>query len=68
MFYTNDPLRDFENYDADQEERVQKLPRCECCGDNIQQRKAVCYDGRWSCEYCEEEFWQSIREDFLETV
>ena len=63
---TDDPVADYERYSAEQDRRLSKLPRCSCCKEPIQQEKAVCYEGRWSCEECEIEFFNNIREDFLE--
>ena len=68
MFYTDDPTADFEVYDAEQERKLDKLPVCECCGEPIQQEKAIYYNDQWCCEDCEREFWQSIRDDFLERI
>jgi len=56
----------FVQHDAEQEEQLKKLPVCDRCGEPIQQEKAVYYNDQWVCEDCEDEFWQSIREDFLE--
>ena len=35
MFYTDDPLRDFANYDRAQAEREAQLPKCDYCKDPI---------------------------------
>lgn len=58
----------WKQHDREKEEALKKLPICECCKDPIQQEKAIYYNDMWCCEYCEEEFWQSIREDFLEST
>jgi len=68
MSFTNDPVADFERYDAAQEKKLERLPVCECCGEPIQQEKAVYYNSQWICEGCEFDFWHDIREDFLESV
>lgn len=68
MFYTDDPVRDAERYEAEQERRIQMLPKCTECGEPIQQEQAVCYEGEWCCKECEYDFWHRIRKDFLETV
>ena len=64
--WTDDPLADFSRHCDEQEERLKKLPVCECCQEPIQQEKAVYYNDQWCCTGCEEEFWQNIRADFLE--
>lgn len=66
MCYTDNPILDVEQHDAEQQAKLDKLPVCECCGEPIQQEKAIYYNDQWCCIDCEEEFWQNIREDFLE--
>lgn len=68
MYFTDDPIRDFLRYDAEQEEKLANLPECTICGNPIQQEKAVYYNDQWCCEKCESDFWQGIRDDFLENV
>ena len=68
MYYTDDPLRDFERYDSEREKVLENLPRCSCCNQPIQQEKAVYYNDQWCCKDCEVDFWDDIRSDFLESV
>ena len=68
MCITDDPVTDAMRHDAELEEMLEKLPVCECCGKPIQQDKAIYYNDQWCCEDCETEFWQNIRDDFLESV
>lgn len=65
MFRTDDPVRDFEMYDAYQERELKKRPVCECCGEPITDDhyydifdQKVCSD----ClkEYCNENFKVNI--------
>lgn len=65
---TNDPIHDFLIRDAEQEEAASRLPECSCCGSTIYESHAIYYNGQWCCENCEYEFWQDIRDDFLEKV
>lgn len=51
-----------------QEARLELLPKCCCCGEAIQQDKAVCIDGNWYCAGCELDAWAEIRKDYLERV
>lgn len=55
-------------HDAEQEADLDKLPLCECCNHPIQQEKAIYYNDQWFCENCEDEAWEAIREDFLEST
>jgi hypothetical protein len=58
----------FEMHDREQEARLQELPTCKCCGFAIQQEQAICIDGKWFCEDCEDEAWELIRKEYLEDV
>ena len=66
--WSDNPVHDAERYAAEQEKKLMKLPVCECCGEPIQQEKAVYYNDQWCCEECETDFWKDIRSDFLESV
>lgn len=35
MIWTDDPVRDAANYEAERERKMQELPICDCCGDHI---------------------------------
>lgn len=52
MFFTDDPVADFERHDAEQQKLLEKLPVCYCCGEPIQQEKAVKVEGHWYCDGC----------------
>lgn len=66
MTFTDNPIADFERHDREKEKALSMLPVCECCGNPIQQKKAVYYNDQWCCKECEEIFWLNIRDDFLE--
>lgn len=68
MAYTDDPIRDYEAYEREQSAELDSLPCCDRCGEPIQQERAVYYNDQWICEDCEADFWDDIREDFLEPV
>ena len=55
MYRTDDPVRDFENYDREQQRRLERYPICECCGEHIQDEKLYYIDGRFFCEECIED-------------
>lgn len=52
MFYSDNPIRDAENYYARMEEETAKRPVCDCCGYPI--IGDICYriDGDLYCEDC----------------
>lgn len=52
MFYTDDPIADFDAYDAEQNRRLAKLPLCADCADPIQDEFAYYINGEWICEHC----------------
>ena len=53
MFYrTDDPIADFDRYDAEQSEWLKKLPKCERCGEPIQQEDVVHIDDKYYCDGC----------------
>ena len=58
----------FEMYDREQEERLQELPKCKCCGHPVQQEQAVWFEEGYYCEDCEDEAWESIRKEYLESI
>lgn len=68
MQYIPDNYDLFVQHDAEQQRALEDLPVCSCCKEPIQQEKAVYYNDQWVCEDCEGKFWQSIREDFLEST
>ena len=57
MFYTDDPLRDFANYDREQAEREAKLPKCDYCKDPIYEHYYE-IDGDNVCPECLDRFFR----------
>lgn len=62
MYCSFDPERDYDRYDKEQQERLDRLPVCAECGEPIQQDTALYYNGEWYCDDCEQELWHRIRE------
>lgn len=54
MYYTDDPARDFANWDAEQQRELGRLPVCADCGNPIQEETAFEYNGELFCEDCNE--------------
>ncbi len=44
MYYSDDPVKDFENFDIDRALQERDLPICADCG-------AVIYDDDYACEF-----------------
>ena len=64
MYYTDDPVADFNRWDGEQERRLEQLPCCEECGERIQQEDAVRLNGKWYCDECLREFRTTIEVDW----
>ena len=65
MYYTDDPLRDFERYDAEQQAELDKLPICAECGKPIQSEKCCEIDGGVICEGCLENNHMRWVDDYI---
>ena len=52
MFYSDDPVRDFERHDAEQERRLSMLPVCDYCDEAIQDEQYYEINGDCVCEEC----------------
>lgn len=68
LFYSNDPIRDAENWIAAQERKLELLPKCCCCGEPIQTEEAICVNDEWYCEECELDAWEVVRDHYLTLV
>lgn len=55
MFYTDNPLADFDRHDAQQAEWVNGLPVCSECGEPIQTEKCFEFKGVYICPKCMED-------------
>ena len=51
-YRTNDPLADFDRWDAEQNRRLAQLPVCVECEEPIQDEMAYYINGEWICEHC----------------
>lgn len=60
MPWTDDPVADFAAHDRKQAKWLNSLPTCECCGDAIQQERAVCIEGFWYCDKCLEGYKKEV--------
>lgn len=52
MYYTDNPLADFERYDADQHSQLERRPVCADCGHHIQDETAYYINSEWICMDC----------------
>ena len=51
-YYTDDPVRDFERYDADREDELASLPVCDICDEPIQDEHYYIINGDNICPEC----------------
>ena len=49
---TDDPIADYENFSAQQEKELGKLPQCSECGNHIQEETAFLINDELICESC----------------
>ena len=52
IFYSDDPLADFERSEREHEKWVKTLPVCADCDEPIQDESAYYINGEWICERC----------------
>jgi len=66
MFYSDDPIRDYENWDAEQQRRLDKLPKCSECGEPIQTEECYEINDELICPDCMETNHRKWVEDYVE--
>lgn len=66
MYRTDDPIADYERYEADQEAKLDKLPKCDICGEPIQEDYLYCIYGDIFCEDCLKEHFRKRTEDCMD--
>ena len=52
FFYSDNPVADFERWDAYQTKQLEKRPVCRDCDEHIQEDTAYYYNGEWICKDC----------------
>lgn len=52
MLYTDDPVADFNRWDAEQQKELERLPRCIDCGEPILDDHLFNINGDLFCEEC----------------
>lgn len=52
VMWTDDPIADFERYDAEQQAQLDKLPVCCECDEPIQGEYCYEINGEYICEEC----------------
>lgn len=65
MTWTNDPIADFNRHDAEQADKLSKLPKCDFCEEPIQDDTYYDIDGVKCCLECLKDF-KKWTEDYIE--
>ena len=60
-FRTDDPIADFNRWEAEQEEWLSKRPECADCGHPIQEEEAFYINGDWICEHCIDSYRREVQ-------
>jgi formylmethanofuran dehydrogenase subunit E len=55
-----------DDYEAEQEKELSKLPECCYCGEHIQQDSAICINDEWYCDDCLNDNFRRSVESFIE--
>ena len=66
FFRTDDPVADFHRYDAEQEKRLEKLPRCCECDNPIQTEECYEINDELICPECLNDNHRKLVEDYVE--
>lgn len=65
MYYSENPVHDFERYDAEQAKEEERLPHCEYCGEVIYE-KYYNIGGEIICSDCLETHFAHDVDDYLD--
>lgn len=65
MYRTDNPIADFERWDADQQERLEKLPVCTVCGKRIQDDYCYEINDEIFCTDCLDDEFRRETEDYV---
>ena len=63
--YTDNPIADFNRYDAEQYREEQKLPRCSCCEKPIYEEYCYLINNDVVCEKCLKDQFRKRTEDYV---
>ena len=66
MCWTDDPVADYDRYDAEQSRYEAKLPRCSECDQPIQSDECFEFNGELICPNCLKDNHRKWVEDYVE--
>ena len=64
MIFTDDPIADFGRYDAEQQEKLDRLPVCDYCEEPIQDDYYYEIDNECICEECLNDNFRKSNDDY----
>ena len=64
MFFTDDPIRDYDRYQEEQDKQLQKLPRCSECDNPIQTEECYEFNDELICPECLKDNHRKPVEDY----
>ena len=67
MFYSDNPIADYERYSANQEKELQELPICSVCDEPIQDEYCYVINDEVLCESCLNYHHRKWTEDIIQT-
>jgi formylmethanofuran dehydrogenase subunit E len=56
----------YEAFEAEEEEKSKRLPKCDCCGNPIAEEHFYNIDGTYICEGCMKEEYRVNTQDYME--
>ncbi len=51
-------------HEAEQQQELEKLPECACCGEHIQQDFAIVFGFNWFCDSCIKDYYTKDVESY----
>lgn len=66
MFYTDDPISDFDRHDAEQQKQLEKLPVCVECDEPVQDEHFYLINDEVVCMQCLKDNHRKRTDDFIE--
>lgn len=66
MFYSDDPVADFDRWDAEQNRWLERRPKCEHCHEHIQEERLMNVEGSLYHTKCAVEVFSEWTEEHTE--
>jgi hypothetical protein len=66
MFFTDDPVKDYDRYQEEQDKQLQKLPKCSYCDEHIQDEHFYEINDEVICEECLNQNFRKRTDDYVE--